>query len=144
TPLEGYSLRADTSNLPLGETIHLRFGVHGIDPSATPPSARLFKDNEPVTTLTFTPGDDPSLFLAGFTVSETGRYRAEVAGDEGKVIATQFIVFREEMETTETAMDRSYLEHLAKASGGRMIDPSEIARVVEDLLRDSTEQDPLT
>jgi hypothetical protein len=144
TPLEGYSLRADTSNLPLGETIHLRFGVHGIDPPATPPSARLFKDNEPVTTLTFTPGDDPALFITAFTPRETGRYRAEVASGDGKTMTTQFIVFREEMETTETAMDRSYLEQLAKASGGRMIDPSEIAKVVDDLLRDSTEQDPLT
>ena len=54
TPLEGYSLRADTSNLPLGETIRLRFGVHGIEPPATPPSVALFKDDAPVTTLTFT------------------------------------------------------------------------------------------
>ena len=54
------------------------------------------------------------------------------------------MVFREDMETTETAMDRAYLEQLAKASGGRMIDPSEIAKVVEDLLRDTAEQAPLT
>lgn len=144
TPLEGYSLRADTSNLPLGETIHLRFGAHGINPPTTPPSAEIFKDDVPVTTLTFTPGGDPSLFLAEFTPRETGRYRVQVIGGNGKPLTTQFIVFREDMETTETAMDRGYLEQLAKASGGRMLDPSEISGVVENLFRDSTEQAPLT
>jgi hypothetical protein len=144
TPLEGYSLRADTSNLPLGETIRLRFGVHGIEPPATPPSVALLKEDAPVTTLTFSAGENESLYLAEFTPRETGRYRAQVVTADGKTMTTQFMVFREDMETTETAMDRGYLEQLAKASGGRMIDPSEIGKIVENLLRDSSEQAPLT
>ena len=48
------------------------------------------------------------------------------------------------MEATETAMDRTYLEQLAKASGGRMLDPAEIAGVVENLLRETAAQAPLT
>ena len=144
TPLEGYSLRADTSNVPLGETIRLRFGVHGLDPPATPVTVALFKDEVPVTTLTFTPGAEPAIQHAEFTPRETGRYKAQVASPDGKLLVTQFVVFREEMETSETAMDRAYLENLAKASGGRMLDPSEIAGVVAGLLRDSSQQQPLT
>ena len=143
-PLEGYSLRGDTSNLPLGETIRLRFGVHGIEPPATPPTLELFKDDIPVTTLTLAAGDDPNLFHAEFKPRETGRYKALVKTGDGKQVISHFIVFREDMETTETAMDRTYLEQLAKASGGRMLDASEIAGVVSDLLRESTEQAPLT
>ena len=144
TPLEGYSLRADTSNLPLGETIRLRFGVHGIEPPATLPTVSMFKDDTPVTTLTLSPGDDPTMAQAEFTPRETGRYRAEITTADGKRLVTQFIVFREDMESTETAMDIAYLEQLAKASGGRMLDPTEIAGVVAELLRDTTEQAPLT
>lgn len=144
TPLEGYSLRADTANLPLGETIRLRFGVYGLDVPAVLPTVALFKDDVPVTTLTLTAGDDPTLSHAEFTPRDTGRYKAEVKTPSGKVLDTHFIVFREDMEATETAMDRTYLEQLAKASGGRMLDPAEIAGVVENLLRETAAQAPLT
>lgn len=144
TPLEGYSLRADTSNLPLGETIRLRFGVHGLDVPAVLPTLAMFKDDVPVTTLTLATADDPTLSRAEFTPRDTGRYKAEVKTPDGKVLATHFIVFREDMEATETAMDRTYLEQLAKASGGRMLDSSEIAGVVDNLLRETTAQAPLT
>jgi len=47
------------------------------------------------------------------------------------------------VESIETAMDRSYLEQLAKASGGRIIDSTGIGPLVDELLRDSAEQAPL-
>jgi hypothetical protein len=144
TPVTGYSLRADTSNLPLGETIRLRFAVHGIEPPATPPVLELLKDDAPVSTLNFPAGQNPTVFLTEFTPQAVGRYRAQVKAPDGSVLVSQFIVFREDTETTETAMDRDYLEQLAKASGGRMLDPTEIAGVVADLLRDSGNQAPLT
>ncbi len=144
SPVEGYSLRGDTSNLPIGETIHLRFGVHGLENPAVQPTLTLFKDDAPVTTLTLVAGDNPTVSHAEFTPRETGRYRAQVATADGKVLNTRFIAFREDMESTETALDRTYLEQLAKASGGRMLDPSEIAGVVANLLRDTSEQAPLT
>ncbi len=142
-PLEGYSLRADAANLPLGETIRLRFGVHGVDTPATLPSIVVSKDDVPVTSLVLTPGNDASISTAEVTPRDTGRYKAQATTPDGKTVATHFIVFREDMEATETAMDRTYLEQLAKASGGRMLDPSEIAGVVENLLRETTEQAPL-
>ncbi len=143
TPLEGYSLRADTSNLPIGETIHLRFSVHGIEPPSVLPVVSMTKDEAPVTSLTLTPGEDPMVSHAEFTPRDTGRYQAKLTTPDGEVLSTQFIVFRENTEATETAMDLGYLEELAKASGGRMLDASEIAGVVEELLRESAEQAPL-
>lgn len=144
SPIEGYSLRADTSNLPLGETVHLRFGVHGIDPPAQPPVIHVSLDETPVTTLNLTAGDDPTAFVTEFTPRQTGRYKARMTTPDGKEQVTHFIVFREDLEATETAMDRTYLEQLAKASGGRMLDSSEIAGVVARLLLETADQAPLT
>ena len=144
SPVQGYSLRGDTSNLQLGETIRLRFGVHGIEAPATAPVISISKEDAPVTKLNTTVEADPNNFYAELTPREIGRYKAEVTMPGGEVIATSFFVFREELETTETAMDRTYLEQLANASGGRMLDASEISKVMSDLLRESTDQSPLT
>jgi len=144
TPSDGYSLRTDTSNLPLGETIHLRFGVYGDTPRTTPPPITIYKDDQLVTTLALKPKGNSDISEAEFTPRQTGQYRAEVKTADGKTLNTRFIVFQEEMETTETAMDLTFLEQLAKTSGGRMLDPGEIAEVKEALLRDTNEQDPLT
>ena len=144
TPVEGYSLRADASNLMLGEPINFRFGVHGIEAPATLPPIILTREDKPAANLTLTPDEDGSSGRAEFTPKETGRYSAEIATPDGKRIATRFIVFREDLERTETAMDRTYLAELAKASGGKMITAEEIAPLIKDLLRSSSEQDPLT
>jgi hypothetical protein len=142
TPIEGYSLRADTSNLPLGETIHLRFAAHGTEPPATPPVISLTKDDVPVTSLNPSSNGDPNVFISSFTPRDTGRYTARCrVGD--KALETHFMVFRDDVESIETAMDRSYLEQLAKATGGRMIDAGEIRTLVDELLRDSADQAPL-
>ena len=143
TPVEGYSLTADTSNLLLGETIRFRFSVHGVPPLETLPAVSLIRDDRPAANLTLTPEDDGASGRAEFTPTETGRYSAEITTPDGKRIATRFIVFRQDMERTETAMDRTYLAELAQASGGKMISADEIAPLIRDLLRSSAEQDPL-
>ncbi|MCW1884127.1 hypothetical protein OKA04_05255 [Luteolibacter flavescens] len=144
TPIEGYSLRTDTANLPLGETIRLRFGIHGRDAMVAPPSISFSKDGAPVTNLVMTSEENGMLHRAEFTPRETGRYRAEVTAPDGKVLGASFIVFREDLESVETAMDRSYLDELSKASGGRLLDPAELGPLLSDLMREAAEQTPLT
>ncbi len=144
SPVEGYSLRADASNLPLGETIRFSFAVHGIPAPKTLPPVALSLGGGPTANLTLTPDEDGVSGRAEFTPTETGRYTAEVTTPDGKRVTTRFIVFREDMERTETALDRTYLAELAKASGGKMITAAEIAPLIKDLLRDTTGQDPLT
>ncbi|MCW1923726.1 hypothetical protein OKA05_14260 [Luteolibacter arcticus] len=143
-PLEGYSLRADTANLPLGETIRLRFGVHGRDAPAAPPTVSFSKDGAPVTRVVMTAEENGMLSRVEFTPRETGRYRAEVTAPDGKTLGASFIVFREDLESVETAMDLAYLDELAKASGGRRIDAVELGPLLRDLLREAAEQAPLT
>ncbi|OYV06903.1 MAG: hypothetical protein CFE26_03810 [Verrucomicrobiales bacterium VVV1] len=142
SPVKGYDLRPDSSNVALGETVRLRFSSHGVEPPAAPPVIAIFKESSPVTSLTPASTGDPNALFTEFTPRETGHYqaRAEVGGTRYEA---QFIVYREDLESTETAMDSGYLDQLAKASGGRMIDPSEISSLVADLLRDAAEQPPL-
>jgi len=142
-PLEGYSLRTDTANLPLGETVRLRFGVHGNALPVSAPALVILQGDEQVTNLAMEPGAEPEQFVAEFTPREAGRYRAQVATAGGKHVTAQFMVFREKLETTETAMDVTYLEQLCKASGGRVLDVSELESLVESLLRDTADQPPL-
>ena len=144
TPIEGFSLRADTSNLPLGETINFRLSANGVVMPSPPPEISIFQDDDPVTTINPLTGDDPTFATAAFAPKATGRYRAQFTSPDGKISSSRFIVFRESLETTETAMDRGYLEQLATSSGGRLIEPSEIAEVVAEFLLESAEQDPLT
>lgn len=144
SPVEGYSLRADASNLPLGETIRFRFSVHGIAPPEKLPAISLTRDDREAGNLTLTPDAGGTSGSTEFTPKEPGRYSAEVTAPDGKKVGTRFIVFHEDMERTETAMDRTYLAELAKASGGKLIGADEIASIVSDLLRASTEQEPLT
>ncbi len=144
TPSDGYSLRADTSNLPLGETIRLRFGVYGNTPRGAAPPLTIYQNDRIVTTLALQAKEGSDTSEAEFTPRQTGQYRALVKTPDGKTLSTRFIVFREQAESTETAMDLTYLEQLAKASGGRMLDPGEIAEVKDALLSDTETQDPLT
>jgi hypothetical protein len=120
----------------------LRFAAHGTEPPATPPVIALSKDDVPVTSLNPSSQGDPNVLIASFTPRDTGRYTARCrTGD--KAMETHFMVFRDDVESIETAMDRSFLEQLAKASGGRMIDAGEIGALVDELLRDTAEQAPL-
>jgi hypothetical protein len=144
TPIDGYSLRADTANLPLGETIRTRLGVHGREPPTAPLALRIFKDDTEVSSLTLAADGDPARLSADFTPREPGRYLARVEPPDAEPLETRFIVFREQSETTETAMDLIYLEELAKASGGRLIDAANLADLAAELLRETADQEPLT
>ncbi len=143
TPADGFSLRADTSNLPLGETINLRYSLYGEAQSNAAPPISIFKDNQEITTITPKPGNRPSVSEASFTPKTAGRYLAKTNNPDGSTSTTRFIVFQQDSEATETAMDTTYLQELAKASGGRLLDPSEIADLSSKLLQGSDQQDPL-
>ena len=143
TPADGYSLRADTSNLPLGETIHLRYSVFGDVEALGDTPIKVYRGEKEVVSLSPEAGINPAIKETSFTPDATGRYEARVVNPDGSTSSTRFIVFQKDEETTETAMDVTYLEELAKASGGRMVEASEIADLVENLLQGSEEQDPL-
>lgn len=144
SPIEGYSLRAETANVPLGEVVRLRLSARGKELPATPPTIEILKDNQAVTNVTMSPGVDDGPMTADFTPRDTGRYAARltIPGAQQPLTA-RFMVFRDQLESIETSLDRHYLEQLAKATGGQLIDSAEIGPIAADLLRGSGEQPPL-
>ncbi len=144
-PIDGFSLRTDSANIPLGENVRIRLAAQGVEMPATPPHATITLDGESITTLHLASGDtNPNIATAEFTPREPGRYLATITAPDGSALACRFIVFRESTESTETAMDAAYLEQLANASGGRLITGEDIAPIVADLLRDAAAQAPLS
>lgn len=143
-PVTGYHFRAESANVPLGETVRLRLGARGKELPATPPTLEISKENEPVTRLTmYRPEDDSPLF-ADFSAGATGRYsvRLQLPGEEP--LTARFMVYQDHLESIETSMDIHYLEQLARNTGGRLIEPGEMASIAGDLLRGSNEQPPLS
>ena len=88
---------------------------------------------------TLSPHSDPSGESASisFTPRARGRYRAETTLPDGRKLSARFLVFREQLERTETTVDLAYLQQLASASGGRTIRSDEIEELVSNLLLES-------
>ena len=102
------------------------------------------RGQEEAATLTLNPNPKGDGYSGAFTPRGTGRYRAETKLPNGKPATARFMVFREQLERTETAADIAYLKHLSRASGGGLIDPDGIKDLVSTLLRESTPMEPRT
>lgn len=143
TPSEGYSLRSDTVNLPVGEAINFYFGAQGVDLPAELPELEITLEDQRVTQLALQREGKRKEATGGFSPQAPGRYKARVVLPDGEEVSVRFIVFQADRERIETAMDKGYLEELARASGGRAIGAEEIGEVVANLLHDSADQEPL-
>lgn len=145
TAQEGYSLRAVTPDLKVGNPANLRLSLQGgeILPPTLPPIQISLKGN-PVATIGLTPEADQNQALASFTPTLPGTYLATMEAPDGQALETRFIVRLDRSELIETAMDRDYLEALAQASGGRLIFPAELPDLLQNLLKQNATQDPLT
>ena len=134
TPGSDYALQTNTANLPLGESITFSLLYNGKEPPPGPPTIRLTHNNTEAALLSLNTdpsGDSSSL---NFTPRASGRYQAETTLPDGTLLKARFLVYREQLEKTETATDLAYLQKLTTASGGRIIQPKEIPELVANLL----------
>ncbi|MBK1833071.1 hypothetical protein [Roseibacillus ishigakijimensis] len=144
SPGAGYALQTTTANLPLGESITFELLFNG-EPAPTPlPPLQLEHGDSPAARLTFEPAPEGGSASVTFTPRTEGRYRASTTLPDGTELSARFMVFREQLEQTETAADLAYLQQLATASGGRVISPPEISEVVRNLLRESAPMEART
>lgn len=144
TPGSDYALQTNTANLPLGESITFSLLYNGKTPPTGEPVVRLTHNGAEAATLNLTTdpsGDSASL---NFTPRAAGRYEAETTLPDGKELKARFLVYREQLELTETATDLAYLQQLATASGGRIIAPDEIAELVSNLLLETAPMEART
>lgn len=134
SPGSNYALQTNTANLPLGESITFNLIYNGKAPPVSDPVVRLTYNGAEAATLNLSTdpsGDSASL---NFTPRAAGRYEAKTLLPDGTESKARFLVYHEQLERTETAVDLAYLQQLATASGGRIIASNEIAELVSSLL----------
>jgi len=92
--------------------------------------------------LTPDPGSSSRL-IGDFLPEKTGRYQAVAELPDGPLQA-RFIVYSENLEETEVATDAAYLRRLCEASGGRLIKPDELGKLIKELRNEEIDVAPKT
>lgn len=137
-PGSDYSFQTNTANLALGESITFTLSLNGLAPPQGTATAVVTQQDEEAAILALSPNEEGSAYTATFTPRATGRYSATIKLPNGKTAKARFISFAEEVESTETATDPTYLGQLAAATGGRLIKPEELKDFFANLLRENS------
>ncbi len=124
-------LTVASANVMVGEKV--RFTLFQPDASTTvqAPVVSLHQEGSHAADVTLAPVRATS-WEGDMLAVRPGRYRAEVATASGPV-SCRFAVFQEQLETTDTAVDLPYLQKLATASGGRVLDAAGLTELVKNL-----------
>jgi hypothetical protein len=142
-PNRQFSFRPSSANILLGEKVYFRLVLRQPDPKLkSVPVTVYFGDNEAGrTTLAPAPASTGRL-TAEFLPERVGRYRAVVNLPDGTTQESRFIVFTENLEETEVVTDALYLRRLCEASGGRLIEPQELPKLLKELSNEKADQTP--
>jgi hypothetical protein len=144
-PNRQFSFRPNSANIQLGEKVYFRLTMRQPDSRVTSvPLTLSFEDKEiGRVSMTTSPGDGGR--LAGEYLPErVGRYRAVARFPDGTQQDARFIVFNENLEETEVTTDILGLRRLCESSGGRVIEPPDLKRLLEELSNEKTEATPKT
>jgi hypothetical protein len=145
-PTQQFSLRATSANVPLGEKIFFR----ALKRDSTAKLANLplviTQAGQEVgrTTLTATDPSVPDKLTAEFLPAKTGKFEASAKFPDGTSQTARFIVYDENLETTEVATDAGYLKKLCESSGGRLLKPDELGKFLSELREERNADAPLT
>jgi hypothetical protein len=90
------------------------------------------------------PVSDPDRLAGEFLPERVGRYRAVAAFPDGTTQESRFIVFTENLEETEVATDVVGLRRLCESSGGRILEPADLPRLVKELNNQKSDAAPRT
>lgn len=143
-PTEKFSLRANSANIPVGEKIF--FHALSREGAGVPREVPLVisQNGAEVGRTTLMQGDQaPERLSAEFLPAKPGRYEA-TAQVPGAKAGVRFIVYEENPERTEVALDTTYLKRLAEASGGRVVEPGELGKVLSELKSKEATAQPTT
>ncbi|MDR3402124.1 MAG: hypothetical protein P4L99_06455 [Chthoniobacter sp.] len=145
-PTQQYALRANSANIPLGEKIYFRAIVR--DSAANKIAADI-----PLT-ITREKGEEGHADLhpdanaadkltAEFLAPKPGKYQAAAKFPDGSTQTARFVVFDDNLEQTEVATDAGYLRKLCESSGGRLLAPGELEKLLAELKNDKVEASPI-
>ena len=133
-PAEKFSLRASAANIPLGEKIYFRAMQRDATVILRDVPLVVFQGGDEIGRTTLTAAEQASGKLSGeFLPAKTGKYEAVAQLPDGTKATARFFVFEDNPERTEVATDITYLKRLCEASGGRILQPGELGKMLYDL-----------
>ena len=144
-PNRQYSFRPSSANILLGEDVYFRLVLRQPDARLKSVPATIYYGDAEAGRVNLAPAPaSTSRLTAQFLPERTGRYRAVVNLPDGTTQESRFIVFTENLEETEVATDALYLRRLCESSGGRLLAPEELPKLLAELGQAATTQAPQT
>ncbi|HEX5220436.1 MAG TPA: VWA domain-containing protein [Verrucomicrobiae bacterium] len=144
-PNRQFSFRPNSANIQLGEKVYFRLTMRQPDSRVTSVPLTLFFEDKEIGRVSLTTSATDGGRLAGEYLPErVGRYRAVARFPDGTQQDARFIVFNENLEETEVTTDIVGLRRLCESSGGRVIEPPDLKRLLEELSDEKTEAAPKT
>lgn len=145
TPTRQYTFRPNSANVLLGEKALFRATLRQPEPSLKSVPITLFQGDKECGRISLTPSSsDPGRFTGEFLPQAKGRYRAIARFPDGSTQESRFVVFDENLEETEVTTDTVALRRLCDSSGGRLIEPEELSKLIKELQAESRETTPKT
>jgi len=142
-PTRQFSFRPSSANILLGEKVYFRLVLRQPDPKIKSVPVTVYYGDAEAGRTTFAPAPaSTGRLTAEFLPERTGRYRAVVNLPDGTTQESRFIVFTENLEETEVATDTLYLQRLCEASGGRLLQPNELPKLMSELSNEKADQTP--
>jgi hypothetical protein len=139
-PSKQFSFRPNSANVMLGEKAVFRLRMRQPDPQVKAVPLTIFYGDTEVGRISMAgSASDPDRLTGEFLPGKTGRYRALARFPDGTSQESRFIVFSENLEETEVATDTLGLRRLCESSGGRLIEPGEFARLLNELKDEKVE-----
>jgi hypothetical protein len=144
-PNKQFSFRPNSANILLGQKVYFRLTMRQPDPAVkSVPLTLYLGDNEIGRANLTASGSDAGRLTAEFLPERVGRYRARAQFPDGTSQESRFIVFTENLEETEVATDVVGLRRLCEAGGGRLIEPADLSRLLQELNREEADTTPKT
>ena len=144
-PNRQYSFRPSSANILLGEDVYFRLVLRQPDARLKSVPVTIYYGDTEAGRVNLAPAPaSTSRLTAQFLPERTGRYRAVVNLPDGTTQESRFIVFTENLEETEVATDTLYLRRLCESSGGRLLAPEELPKLLAELGQAATTQAPQT
>ena len=144
-PAQGFSLRASSGNVMLGEKVYFRaINRDGTAAMKDVPLVVSQNGKEVGRTTLSTSDEAPDKLAAEYLPAKAGKYEATAQLPGGTKASVRFFVFEDNPERTEVATDLTYLKRLCEASGGRIVQPDELAKLLTDLKATEASTSPAT
>jgi hypothetical protein len=138
-----FSFRTSAANVPLGEKIYFRLLMRNYDPSVKSVPLRIQLGDREIMRVNLLPNPtDPTRLTAEYQPERTGRYKALATFPDSTTQESRFITFSENLEETEVITDVAYLKRLCESSGGRLLLPEELGKLVAELTSAKVDMKP--